>query len=244
MAYFETTATKLPQDTDPEWQFLEALAEAIPGSSNANIDRIQTYIKMIRPPGVTELQLGTGHDFDRFSSLFSAAVANEPPYHRALIYYALNKLKYYRFSDAYMREVRDSAADPSAFPKGVPPLSYWEDNSIDGRIPKDFKHEVDEKKWGDAIVQAQNSRVYKFLLEYIPFKPDSTLDKHLATLLDDPNPRVRWRLIYNLASWRGDPAHAPKSSYPATIHTGETVMQYPQLDELVAYWKKKLIHPS
>jgi len=242
LAFFETTATRLPVVFDHEWQFLQALAEAIPQTSDENVEKIERYIEMIRPPGMDDIALTQPKSHDKYSDLFASAVKNESPYHCALIYYALNRYSYIGFSDLYYRAVFESAGDRHAFPHGVPPVWYWEDPARDATLPKDYTHtSYDKTLWDRAILNSQNPRVYDFLLQKYPFTPDAAMEQRIASLLDDPNPLIRHRTASRIAAWHNDMQHAPKPYYQERDSHGKFVqVVYPDLDAAVSYWKAKI----
>jgi hypothetical protein len=241
LAYFETSAWALPAETDIKWRVYGALADAIAGTSDRNITRIARYIEGFSPPGVTSFQEAVGHPSDRFADLFEGAVANELPYHQALIYYALNWHHYWGMSDKYFDAIAGSVANPNAFPKGVPGPSYWENRSIEGAWLKDFQHKpVDVQKWKHAILSSQNPRVTSFLILNLPSLPGNELDGVIAKMLDDPDLGVRWRISSNLAVWKNDAAHAPPSAKSQQLVEHPPVTIYPNLEAIVLYWKHYL----
>jgi hypothetical protein len=241
LVWFPTRATALPSEREPDWQFISSLATALRTSSTAEVEVIADYIWFILPPGANAYELGAGHTFDRFANLLSGAIAKHKPYDQALIYFALNKHSYFGTWDLYYRAVRASATDEKAFPNRVPEPRYWENIGVNPQVPKGFKHdEYPPTETARILASSRNPRISKFLLKNFWPEPGRTEQKLLRPVLDDRDAEVRYLLTLLLARWNSDPDHTPKPKRVIAAKNGNEQFEYPELDDVVAYWKQKL----
>lgn len=238
LAYLETTQGQLPADERPEWQLLAALAGCIPGTSDENVIAIAKFMRCEPPPGADSFQLSLGHEPDAYYELFASAVAAEAPYHRALIFNALNVFAYYGSGDRYEQAVRESASDPGAFPNGVGSPRFWEEAS--GSAPRKYvkHHRYLDFQTVDAIVASKNPRISVYLLLSLGGDKPPVGERDLLSKLDDPDPELRWNIVSALARWHKDPAHSPQA--PLRPAGRSEVSTYPGLDQAVSYWKAYL----
>ncbi len=240
-ASWETTQLFLPTARDHQWQFLSALASAIPGASTKNMESIADYLLQIRPPNTTDSQRTFGQPADTFAKTFDDAVSKEHAYHRALIYRALNRNGYFGFSDRYVKAVREAATDADAFPHGVPAPYFWEDPINNSRVVGWFKHDVyTTAQTIDTLAASKNSRISRFLLRPLN-EPLAFADaKRLSGFLDDPDPELRWMMASKLSQWFSEPQHAPAAKVEIRGIGGNSKTEYPGLDATAAYWKSRL----
>lgn len=234
---FDTTRTVLPPLSDPMWRALQAVAEAIPGTSDANVIRVADFLETVRLPEWNDISANSKTD-DRLSSLFSGAVAKQRPYHRALIDLALNKLYYVGYGDRYYHDLYASANDPAAFPDGVGRAWWFELPGVDDSLPKGFRHDASptQAQFLAILRTAKSPTVAAYILEDLP-KPSDADAKSLARLLDSPDPRLRFAFVKRLAAWYG--AGAPEEPRPELVD-GVVRLVYPGLNDLVAAWKARL----
>ncbi len=236
LAFFLTARTRLAPSADPKWRLIESLAAAIPGAGDENARQITRMAADLPDPRKIS---NYGRADDRYSRTFVDAVAHDSAYHRALVDFALNQLRYWGYGDRFFHDLQEAAIDPNAFPTGIPVIQFEESPGTGNNplLPKDFHHAspLTQAEILALVRRAKSPTLAAAYLSAVAAKPSNSDLRLMARFLDSPDPRLRAAFVERLAAWNGEPAPAEAKEVVGPDGTPRT--EYPGLEAAVARWK-------
>jgi hypothetical protein len=174
-----------------------------------------------------------------------ASVAEKSdPVAKAIMYQILNSWGVfgsdYKLSRAYFA----AAAVENAFQEGDLLPIDWVTFRENPKLPEGFviPGPLPANEFIDGIVAAKSEPLRKFFLSlrgHSVDKPDVAHLKKLATLLDHSDLEIRANVTRRLSDYLDDPEHAPRRV--EKVVDGEAKFDYPDLAEIVSYWKARLL---
>lgn len=239
LAIFETHQRAVSKGDSAKEILLNSVADTMIRADKDGIDRAFAFLMRV---SYWEMQVFPNGrpDFPLSLRLHSIASAGKQPYLRLKIYELLNSWHVYGSADEYLKSVAAFAKDPAAFQdlEEVPDLAFYED-TVYGRLPKDFKHTFTADQWADAVLGASNQKVVRFLLRNAVLPTSASYEPKLAALLQSPDLDTRRMIVEYLCTQERDTDHLPLREQYRDPTSHEMVYTYPNLNQVVAYWKAK-----
>lgn len=240
MALLPTKATKLAPDDDPGRRVAKSLVECFVGADAYTAAMVCNALFGPRWPGYWTMTepVPTISDSPMSLALRQVADASPPPI-RYRIYHLLNDWQIPGTERPEMQALLACATSSDHFDQPDDRLDLPQYVYIDGypEVDRQADHGlVDPEQWYQAITHATNVRVRNLLLTTtVPGVLSTERETVVAGFLNQPNPMIQRFIVYHLAANLKDETHIPHSQ--EVRHGKEVVTEWPDLDEMVTYWR-------
>lgn len=236
-----TQATRVSGGSDPTRRLAASLADCFIGADAFAASRVCPFLYTSRWP---EYNWGLGAKpiplpEPPMSLRLRQIAADSPPPIRYRIYRLLNDWQIAGTERPLMQAILACATSPDQFDQegdqlGMPQYIRASRNTdVDAAADHGL---VDPEQWYQAVTHATNVRIRNLLLcanVVATLSPER--ETVIAGFLNQPNAMIQRFVVYHLAANLKDTVHLPHSQ--EVRHGNEVVTEWPDLDEMVAYWR-------
>jgi hypothetical protein len=254
LAHFATRQTRLSPGEDRLQIVQNSIADAFRGATDEDARRLRDFLHYLRGLAFPqdETQQPTirgarplGRNDSPMVRRIREAVASERPYVRVQAMVALNGWNVWHSADDLLDAIADCAGDPALFGQGdpVPRIGFVESAAVGCSPPGYRPRQRDPEAWIARLETARNVRVKRYLLRRQFPPPDDGLKRRFARMLNDPDRESSAFVAIQLAVWENDRVRWPQVEDTAGPD-GERVYSFPNLEEVLPYWRRRYGVPS
>lgn len=227
-----------------------SIADAFRGASDEEARDLRAFMDNLRGlafPGQPEFNsrpedaFSPGREESPLVRRIRAAIASERPYVRVQALAALNSWLVRYTQDDLLDAILDCGSDPTLFKDGdwIPDIVHRNREPGWGVPPDERRRPYNLQDGIARLESARNVAVKRYILREGFPAPGDDLKRRFARMLNDPDRHCRAFVARQLAGWERDYEKGPQIEYGRNLDTGEATYAFPNLEEVLPYWRQR-----